>query len=135
MEHNGANAATVLSERQLLTLPYLVGAPSLTEAAKLADVGRTTIYRWMEDYEFPQELERLRSEAAELAHCELKGLMFKAVQVLGEAMEDTNTNVRLRAAQITLSVALKANELKEIQQRLQLLDDALPLWSTRHTKW
>ena len=135
MEQNGTNGAVGLTERQLQALPFLVAASSRSEAAKLAAIARTTLYRWMEDYEFRRELERLRSEAADLTHCELKGLMFKAVQVLGEAMEDANTNVRLRAAQITLSVALKANELKEIQRRLQLLDDALPLWATRNARW
>jgi len=131
---NETSGESGLTVNQLQALPYIVAAPSLSEAAKLAEVGRTTLYRWLEDDDFRNELERLRSEATDLAHCELKGLMLKAVQVLGEAMEDPNANVRLRAAHITLSVAFKANELKEIQQRLQLLDDALPLWSTRHTK-
>ena len=89
----------------------------------------------MEDDEFRRELERLRDEAAELAHIELKGLMFKATLVLGEAMEDSNPFIRLRAAQIALNAHLKANELNEIEKRLDLLDDALPLWSKRNMRW
>jgi len=104
-------------------------------AAKLAEVGRTTLYRWMENDEFRRELVRLRSEALDLAHVELKGLMLKATQVLGDTMDDTNPFVRLRAAQIALSIGLKAIEVKEIQRRVELLDDALPLWATRHAKW
>ena len=135
MEQNGTNGVAVLTDKQLQALPYMAAAPSLSEAAKLAEVGRTTLYRWMEDDEFRRELERLRSEALDLAHVELKGLMLKATQVLGETMDDANPLVRLRAAQIALSIGLKSIEVKDIQRRLQLLDDALPLWATRNAKW
>ena len=53
----------------------------------------------MEDDDIRAELGRVRGQAAELACVELKGLMLKAVHVLGSAMEDPNPNVRLRAAQ------------------------------------
>ena len=135
MTQNGTNGATTLTDKQLQTLPHLVAAPSVSEAARRADVGRTTLYRWIEDDEFRRELERQRNEALELAHVELKGLMFKATQVLGEAMDDDNPFLRLRAAQIALTVGLKALEVKELQTRIELLEDALPLWATRNSRW
>ena len=135
MEQNGTNKATSLTDSQLQALPYLVASPSLNEAAKLAEVGRSSLYRWMKNDEFRQELVRLRNEALDLAHVELKGLFLKATQVLGETMDDTNPWVRLRAAQIALSIGLRAIEVKEIQRRIQLLDDALPLWATRNARW
>ena len=98
-------------------------------------MGRGTLYRWIEDDEFRRELERQRSEALELAHVELKGLMFKATQVVGEAMDDDNPFLRLRAAQIALTVGLRATEVKELQRRIELLEDALPLWATRNARW
>ena len=134
MEQNGTNGATPLTDKQLKTLPHLVTAPSLSEAAKRADVGRTTLYRWIEDDEFRREHERQRNEAVDLAHIELKGLMLKATQVVGEAMDDANPFLRLRAAQIALSVGLKAIEVKELQHRIELLEDALPLWATRNAR-
>ena len=66
---------------------------------------------------------------------ELKGLMLKATQVVGETMDDANPWVRLRAAQIALSIGLKALEVKDVQRRLDLLEDALPLWATRNARW
>lgn len=127
MEQIGTNGASTLTDKQLQSLPHLVTAPSMSEAARRADVGRTTIYKWLEDDEFRRELERQRSGALELAYLELKGLMFKATQVVGEAMDDDNPFLRLRAAQIALTVGLKAIEVKEIQRRIELLEDALPL--------
>ncbi len=135
MERNGTNGATTLTDKQLQTLPHLVTAPSMSEAARRADVGRTTLYRWIEDDEFRRELERQRNEALELAHLELKGLMLKATQVVGEAMDDDNPFLRLRAAQIALTLGLKAIEVKELQSRIELLEDALPLWATRNARW
>ena len=78
MEQNGTNGATGLTDKQLQSLPYLVATPFLSEAAKLAEVGRTTLYRWMEADDFRRELGRKGSEALELALVELKGLMLKA---------------------------------------------------------
>ena len=75
---NGTNGATWLTEKQLQAIPHLVASRSRSEAAKQAEIGRTTLYHWMEDEEFRKEIERLRDEALALAHVELKGLMLKA---------------------------------------------------------
>lgn len=96
MAENGTIGSTTLTDRQLGALPYLVAAPSVSEGARRAEVGLRTLYRWMSDDEFRSELERQRSEAAELAYVELRGLMLKAVHVLGAAMEDESPQVRLR---------------------------------------
>ena len=135
MLQNVTDNVTSLSDRQSMALPYLVLSQTLTEAARLADISRTTLYRWLEDDDFRREFECLRDEAVELAHAELKGLFLKAVLVLGAAMEDSNPFIRLRAAQTAINTHIKANELKEIEKRLTLLDDALPLWSRRNIRW
>ena len=131
MEQNGIPETTSLTDRQLAALPYLVASPSLSEGTSLANVGRTTLYRWMEDPHFRATLERMRSEAADLARTELQGLMLKGILVLAEALEDPDPNIRLRAARATLHIGLKAIDLKELQQRLDRLDDALSLWASR----
>ena len=93
MAGNGTSATTTLTENQLRALPYLVASSSISEGARVARVGLRTVYRWMEDSDFRAELERVRGEAAELAYVELKGLMLKAVHVLGDAMEDPNPHI------------------------------------------
>ena len=98
----------------------------------MADIGRTTLYRWMNDHRFRTSLERLRAEAGELANTELRGLMLKGTLVLAEAMEDPSPHVRVRAAKAALSIGLKAIDLKELRQRIERLDDALALWSRKN---
>ncbi len=98
MEQNGTDASREpdgLSENQLAALPYLVASTNLSEGARLANIGRTTLYRWMDDPDFHDAFERLRSQAAALAHSELRGLMLKGVLVLAEAMEDPSPHVRV----------------------------------------
>ena len=71
MEPNGAGSQGEeefgLSRRQLAALPYLIAAPTLSEGARLAQIGRTTLRRWIQDPHFQMELERRRSDAADLA--------------------------------------------------------------------
>ena len=136
MEQNGTDspepAPAALTDNQLAALPYLAASPTLAEGARLADIGRTTLYRWMNDPEFRATLERLRAEAADLAHTELRGLMLKGALVLAEAMEHPSPHVRVRAAQAALSMGLKAVDLKELRQRIDRLDDAFNLWARRN---
>ena len=130
MEQNGTDEptdATGLTDKQLAALPYIVAAPTLAEGARLATIGRTTLYRWMEDPGFRHALETTRSEAADLARTELEGLMLKSVLVLAEALEDPAPPVRLRAAHAAMTLGLRAIDLKELRRRLDSLDDALSI--------
>ena len=102
-----------------------MATPSIAEGARLADVGRTTLFRWMQDDEFRSRLEQLRAEAAELARPELRGLMLKSVVVLAESLEDDDPNIRLRAAQMTLTTGHKMIDVENIERRLDLIDHAM----------
>ena len=134
MEQNGiefSDAEAGFNENQLAAIPYLVAAPTMAEGAQLANIGRSTLYRWMNNHKFRSTLERLREEAADLAHTELRGLMLKGAHVLAKAMEDPNSHVRVRTARAALSLGLKTIDLKELQQRIERLDDAFALWARR----
>jgi hypothetical protein len=127
VEHNGTDDENALSPRQLLALPYLAHAPSIAEGARLANVGRSTLYRWLDDAGFRDQLERMRDGAVSLAHAELQGLMLRSVNVLGEILDSDNPVLRVRAARTILQAAAKAEENREIKQRIKILDDALAL--------
>lgn len=124
---NDAPESNGLSENQTLALPYLACATSLAGGAKLADISRATITRWMREPKFRDALQRQREEAANLAYTELQGLTLKSVLVLAEALDDPDLATRLRAARATLYVTLKADEARSLRRRLDVLDDALNL--------
>ncbi len=131
MRQNDTEKTTSLTDRQLAALPHVAASPTLSQAARSASVGRATLYRWLRDERFRQALDSLRSEAADFARSELQGLMLKGILVLSQAMDDSSPDIRLRAARATLSLALKAKDIKEIQQRLELIDEAFALRASR----
>ena len=61
-ETDSSEETTDLTQKQLAALPYLVASPSLSEGARLASIGRATLYRWMNDDEFRRTLERTWNE-------------------------------------------------------------------------
>ena len=130
-EQNGTQKTTLLTTKQLCVLPYLVTAPTIAQAASEANIGRTTLYRWLEEPSFRDELERLRREAASVAKLELRGLMLNAVGVLADAMQDQNPYIRLRAARTTMYIGLKAIDLTELEQRLDRIEDSMELWRAK----
>ena len=131
MTQNGTEKFTSLTHRQQAALPHIVGSPTLSQGARSANIGRATLYRWLQDEGFRQALNRLRSEAADLATSELQALMLKGILVLSQAMEDPSPDIKLRAARATLYLALKVKDIEEIQRRLELIDDAFALRASR----
>ena len=127
MDQNDAHFSNNLTARQSLALPHVAFASSDTAGATLAHIGRSTLRRWMHDDQFRSELQRMRNEAANLAHVELQGLMLKSVLVLAGALDDPDQAARLRAARTALHVALRAEETRALHKRLDVLDDALSL--------
>ena len=95
MERNGT-PEKALTPRQVAALPYLVATPSIAEGSRLAHVGRTTLFRWMQDDEFRSRLE-----------------------------QDPNPNIRLRAAQMTLTTGHKIIDVENVERRLDLIDHAM----------
>ena len=75
------------------------------------------------------------ADAASLARTELNGLMLKSVLVVAQALEDPSPAVRLRAAQTALAMGFKANDLHDMARRLERVDEALHLWTSRNTNW
>ena len=135
MEHHGTPDTDGPTHRQLAALPYLVAAPTMAEGARMASIGRTTLPRWMNDPDSRHRLEALRAHPPGLARTELNGLMLKSVLALAEAIEDPSPGIRLRAIQITLAMGFKANYLHDMARRLERVDEALHLWTSRHTNW
>ena len=122
-----------LSPRQQSALPIVAASPTLAQAARASGIGQTTLYRWLDDDRFREELTRLREDAADFARHELKGLMLRSVSVLAEALEDPDKAVRLRAARYALSFAARISEAQSLRKEIHDLEQTLPLWAAHHS--
>ncbi len=131
MTQNETEKTTPLTDRQLAALPHIAASSTLSQGAHAADVSRATLYRWLQDDGFRHALDRLQSEAADFAKSELQALMLKGMLVLSQAMEDPSADIRLRAARATLYVALKVKDIKDIERRLETIDEAFALRASK----
>ncbi len=120
-----------LKPRQLAAIPHVVTAKSTAEAARLADVSRNTLYRWMRDPAFRTTLENYRREAAQLARVEMSGLLLKAVATLSDVMDSPDQRARTDAARTIVYASLKTEEYKELANRLDSVSNAVALRNER----
>lgn len=100
-------------------------SPSLSQAARDAGVGLTTLHRWLDAPDFRDELTRLRQEASDLARVELQGLILRGVTVIGEAMEHPDPAIRLRAARYALAFGNNFFQLQKLGLDLAELQQVL----------
>ena len=56
MSENGG-----LTDRQRRVIPHLLASPSMEEACRRARINKTTVYEWLRDDTFRQELKRQRN--------------------------------------------------------------------------
>ena len=118
-----------LSRRQQSALPIIAATPTLAQAARSAGIGETTLYRWLEDEDFRDELTRLRQASADLAKRELQSVMLRSVSVLAEALDHPDIAVRLRAARYGMSFAVQISEVEKLRAELQAVEDGIPQFS------
>ena len=120
-----------LTSRQLSALPYLAAFPSANQAARAAGIGKSTLYRWLEDDHFREELTRYREEVAEFARQELKGLQLRAVDVIRDAMNHGNIDVRLRAARYSMSYSNQVELAEKLRRDVDNLHVAVGEWRSK----
>ncbi len=114
-----------LTRRQILALPILAAASSMTQAAREAGISESTLYRWRQNEHFRNELQRLTAETADLTRQEMESLTRQSSQVLSDLMQDPDPMVRLRAAR---AVAVMGAQVSEAHAQRQLIDAPEKRW-------
>ena len=115
--------ATILSPRQLTTIPFLAAAPSIKEGARNARVSNVTVHKWLKDEVFSKALETYRRKLAKEGFDYLKSLIVKAVVVYEELLSCGDVSVRRLAAKDVMTFSQKAIDQEEIMVRLEALED------------
>ena len=125
MVQNGTLSEKELSEKQLIAIPHLVSSKSISQAAEFAGVGRTTIYRWLNDDTFRAAYEEQRDAVAQYARSGMRSLMLKALSIQAERLESDDPKERARAAQAIMDYDTKTARTHENQKVIDRLHNLM----------
>lgn len=116
---------TALTSRQLKVITYILESNSIEEAAKKAKVSRSTIYNWLKDNRFKQQLEKERKALFNEGLNALKAATSKAAKTLIRLLDSKDKKTRRLAATQIISVELKVAELHDLQERVERIEEHL----------
>ena len=120
-----------LTHRQITALPHLLRPGPITEQARNAGVSRNTLYRWLEDQNFRECLERLREETLRFSQSEFQAITLKAVEAIEDALDSNDMRIRLQAARVVMQESRNAQYDQTTQRRIENLFDAFRLLEER----
>lgn len=114
-----------LTNRQLKSIPFIVGSPTYTEGCEKAKVDRTTFYKWLRQPEFKTELDRQRDEVTADAFGILSQSLTKAVEVLVGLLNHQDDRLKRLAANDVVEYVLKQKEVEDLDKRLTEIEKRL----------
>ncbi len=116
MEENNAN----LKLKQEKAIMALLNEPTYGQAAKVAGVGETTLYRWLKDEDFNKDFKEARKKAFSQSITHLQQATTTAVLTLKDVMENDEAppSSRVTAARTVIEMAYKAYEYEDLGAEL-----------------
>lgn len=116
-----------LSPQQRQVIVALLSGVPITRAARAAEVDPSSIYRWLKQPVFQDELRAGRRELVRLGLAQLQGLLADAVTVVREILTDSArpATIRLRAAELVIEHTARYLETDELERRIQELERLL----------
>ena len=114
-----------LNQKQLRAITSILETDSIEEAAKKARVGRDSIYRWLKQKEFKDQLEQERRVIFEEGLNALRMATSKAAKKMIELLDHNNSNLRRLAAKDILSLTIKVIEIQDLDERIGRLEELL----------
>jgi Helix-turn-helix of insertion element transposase len=125
-EESMNNSERNLTNKQLMAIPIIISARTITEGCKQAGISKTIFYEWLKDDLFKQEFIAMQNDLIETALKELKGLSAEAVEELGTLLRETqNENIKLKTIDLILEHTMKIKEFEDIEQRLEAIEQML----------
>lgn len=121
---------TELTDKQRIAIPLLVSGMQQAKVAKRVGITRWQFSRWHAMPVFAAALHAARSEAHTDASTQLRALLKKATDVLGEALDSKNARIRLRAAALILRATVPTSAALDV--RVQRIDDDVSDDERRH---
>lgn len=116
----------ILSSKQKMAIEALLSTATIDDAAKTADISRSSITRWLREEHFQNALRDAEKGALKQISRNLIGLANKATNALEDGLgEDQKINARLRAAEIVIDRLIKLREILDFEERLIKLEERI----------
>ena len=126
MERSETIKATLstLTPKQERAVIALLEQPTIEDAAKSVNVGKTTLWRWLQDEEFHAAYMKARRETVKHSIARLQKHTSEAADTLHEIMTNKSANdfARVGAAKAILDYSIKAVEIEDLAQRVEELE-------------
>ena len=115
---------TELSPQQTRALTLLLNGKSVSETAELVEVSRSTVYNWMADPTFRDELQQAQRAVVQEAITYLANSSMEAAQTLIKIANapEVPASVRLQAIKMILFDAIRLRQSADFYARLEKLE-------------
>lgn len=109
-----------VSKNQEKAITALLSESKLKDAANVAGISESTLWRWLKEEEFQKAYMQARRESVRHSVAQLQQTSGEAVGVLREVMMDKNSSAsaRVTAAKSVLELSIKAVEFEDLEMRL-----------------
>ena len=114
-----------LSRRQIKAIPFLVSSRIYTQGCDKAKINKATLYKWLKQPEFKDELDRQRNEIVEAAFSLISQNIEKAVSTLVGLLDTKDERVKRLTANDIINHFLKHKELKDLEERIERIEKQL----------
>ncbi len=120
MSDDGASRQEALDET---LLGFLAAGWSHEQAAAACGISTKTVQRRVRDGAFGSELARRRTLRVDALTARLNSISDRAVDVIVESFDSANPTVRLRAADLALTWAVRTRREVDLEARIARLED------------
>ena len=123
--NDGKPKISVLTSRQQGALPVIAAAPTIAQAARDCRVSESTLRRWLRDPAFAGELDLIRQEYTGQVSQQCLGLVLRGMNVLADAMDDPDPNLRLRATRYAMTFAVHLHQSMKLNADIREMRHSL----------
>lgn len=110
------------SKNKEAVLEALLISCSIKEAAIQANLTEQTIYRYLKDPDFSEQLASRRRQLANIALAGIQGRIESAVSRLDKLLNAESESVQLQAARTIMEYSIKIAEVQDLESRIAALE-------------
>jgi hypothetical protein len=111
-----------LNQRQLRAIPILASATTWKAGCKAAGVGTSTVRRWMDEPTFAHVLREAEAALYLEGLRRVQRAAGSAADTLRKLLGSKVEAIRLRAAEMLLSLGMKTRDALELEERLAAIE-------------